>query len=88
MHWEDVGFIKASKIRCNIVFLILNRAMTPKEIQKELNLHFPQVSLALKELQDRELIECINEGLKKGRLYILSTRGQELIPTLKNLEQK
>lgn len=88
MQWEDVGFIKASQIRLNIIFLLSNRAMTPKEIQVHLALHFPQVSRALRELQQRGLVQCITDDLKKGRLYVLSEKGIEVITTLKNLERK
>lgn len=41
------------------------------------------ISNVLRQLKDHELVECINLEVKKGRLYRLTEKGNELF---KNLE--
>lgn len=86
MCWENIGYIKASKIRHNVFFTISKGPKTPKELQKEIDSHFSQISLAIKELRKRDLISCLTNDLKKGKIYTLSEKGKELAPILKNLE--
>ena len=41
----------------------------PSEIAKETNLQPSQVSHALNDLKNRDLVMCLNENAKKDRLY-------------------
>ena len=78
MYWEDVGFLKASKNRLKIFQELSKGERTPKELQVALNLHFSQISMILKELVDRELVICRNVDFRKGKIYALSEKGEEI----------
>lgn len=78
MYWEDIGFIKASKNRLKIFQELSENEKTPKELQEILNLHFSQISMILRELVDRELVICRNVDSRKGKIYTLSEKGEDM----------
>ena len=78
MNWSDIGYIKASKNRIRVFQLLAKGEKTPKELQKDLGLHFSQISRALKELKEREIVECLNEDSRMGKIYALSEKGKEI----------
>lgn len=78
-----VSYLKSSKYRAQIVILLHDNIMTPAELQHKLNIRLNHVSLHLKELKEKEIIVCLNEDAKKGRLYQLSELGYELYPHIK-----
>ncbi len=79
MHWETIGFIKASNHRLSILKCMLDQEKTPKELQDSTDIHFSQISLILKELQERGLIKCLNEESRKGKMYSLTQDGKECV---------
>ena len=89
MSWEDVGFVKASKIRQRILE-VMDRPMTPTELAKSLKVpsyKMSAVSRALRELEDRKMIACLNPKQKKGRLYQKSQQGISVLKMLKGTEE-
>lgn len=78
MKWEDIGYLKASKHRLLIFKELSKHEQTPKELQNNLDLHFSQISLSLKELLERDLVQCLNDESRKGKIYSLSKKGKEL----------
>lgn len=78
MYWEDIGFLKASKNRLKVFQELSEGEKTPKELQELLNLHFSQISMILRELVDRGLVVCRNVDFRKGKIYTLSEKGEEI----------
>lgn len=78
MYWEDIGFIKASKNRLKVFQELSESEKTPKELQEILNLHFSQISMYLRELVNRGLVICRNSDSRKGKIYTLSEKGEEI----------
>ena len=79
MDWEIIGFIKASTLRIKILDSLNHKEHTPKELQDTLKIHFSQISLILKELIDKDLIQCLNEDSRKGKIYSITEKGKESI---------
>ena len=46
------------------------------------------VSKVLSELKSKEIVECINEEARKGRLYRLTDTGKDVLETIKEKEEK
>ena len=82
MGWDKVGFVKASKIREQVLRQLSTKELTPKDIAKSIGAHFPQVSLALKELNSEGLIECLTNERKKGKIYGITSKGQDVLKKL------
>jgi predicted transcriptional regulator len=75
VSWEDVGFVKSSKHRKDIIQLLSAKNMTPTELSKELRIHISQVTRNLLELEKRNLVKCLTPSLRKGRLYSATDKG-------------
>lgn len=82
MNFESLGWVKSSKYRIEIMKMIAETPLTPKEISDRLNLNLSNVSSYLAPMIKREIIVCLSNHLRKGRLYALSKKGKELIGAL------
>ena len=82
--WEIIGFIKVSPSRYKTIkALSSSDYKMPSEIAKETNLNPTQVSNALHDLKNKDLIICLNENAKKGRLYKTTKLGLKILEKLK-----
>ncbi len=78
MDWEKYAFVLRGKTRLKVL-LALNKPKTPTQISNELKINLAQVSRALKELFDYNLVKCINPNNKIGRLYVRTKDGSEIV---------
>ncbi|MEA4957817.1 hypothetical protein SDC9_46156 [bioreactor metagenome] len=81
---NEISFIKAGKYRSLIISDINDKFKTPTEISKSLKIPMRETSRALKELKDHDILEVLDETVKKGRLYKLTPKGFEILKILKN----
>lgn len=82
MDWDKYGFVNASKYRKNIVLTLHNKPKTPKEIQEETDYYLSHVSNTLKDLSEKEIVKCLTDDRKKGRIYDLTDLGEEIAEQL------
>ena len=52
----------------------------------DLGIRTNHISKVLSELKSKEIVECINEEARKGRLYRLTDTGKEVLETIKEKE--
>lgn len=78
-----VAYVGISKIRKQILIYIGNDLKYPSQISKDLGFRIQHVSSALKQLKERNLVECVNEDVKVGRLYRSTENGKKVIQKLK-----
>ena len=57
--------------------------LIPTQIAKNSGIRTNHISKILSELKAHELVECINPEVRKGRLYRLTDKGEEMIENLK-----
>ena len=50
----------------------------PFEIAEDTEIFQNHISNTLRQLKEHELIECINSEVRKGRLYRLTDKGEEV----------
>lgn len=79
---EKLGFVRASKYRRIILLALHNTDKTPTQLSQELSLISEQVSRALKELLECELVLCLNPRARKGRIYSLTPQGRAIASKL------
>lgn len=77
--WQIIGKIKVSPIKYKTLKTIKTEYMMPSEIAKCSGLRITQVSNALRDLKANNLVNCINEDAKKGRLYHNTELGLEIL---------
>lgn len=73
------GYVSASKYRKNVMATLRGEPETVTEISKKTGIHTSHVSKTLKELREKNLVECINPDRRKGRLYTLTDPGEKVI---------
>ena len=82
--WEDVSFIISSSYR-ERVLESLKDPKTPTKISKELNINKTHISKTLKELLSKKIITCLTPKANKGKLYLLSNYGKEILKEILKL---
>lgn len=67
--WQLIGYIKISSIRLKTLRSLESRFMMPSEIARFTGYRTTQISNALHDLKEKNLVECMNEDARKGRIY-------------------
>lgn len=80
--YSILGFVKISAYRTKTLKAIGDEFKMPSEISAELNLKTSQISTALMDLKNKNLVVCINEDVRKGRLYKCTDLGKEVLKLL------
>ncbi len=84
-NWKDYSFIVRSVHRKK-VFEALNKPKTPTQLSDELKIDLGYMSNILISLMGRKLIQCLNPEEKRHRLYIRTTKGEDLFKDLSSME--
>ena len=71
--------MQKSKYRQNVLKALEEDVIMPKQIAKRSGIKVNHVSKVLSELKSKELIELINPEARKGRLYRLTSLGDEIL---------
>jgi len=79
-----ISLLKSSEYRLKIVKAIGKNTVTPSEIANKIEIRLNHVSMFLKELKENNIVKCLNEDAKKGRLYELTELGKNAIDKLTN----
>lgn len=80
---DALSLIKSSKYRINIVQVISSNVLTPSEISFKTGIRLNHVSMHLSLMKEKDVVKCLNESDKKGRLYQLTDTGQQVLGILK-----
>lgn len=80
--YKLLGYVKISSYRVNTLKSLQDKYKIPSEIAKELDVQTSQVSAALSDLKSKNLVICVNEEVKKGRLYKCTDLGLKVINEL------
>ena len=79
---DEIGFVKISKQRQMIMKDLKDKLKIPTEIAKSTNMSVSEVSRSLRTLKDREIVVCLNENKRVGRVYTLTDKGKEILKTI------
>ena len=79
MDWDLISFITSSKIRFKLLTLLNKQKYTPTSLSKKVDVHVSAISRTLKELSEKELINCLTEKRTKFKYYEISDKGKVLL---------
>lgn len=82
------SYVEISKYREKTLKSIGNNVKIPTNIAKDSNIRTNHISKVLSELKSKEIIECINEEARKGRLYRLTDTGKEVLESINEKEEE
>ena len=72
-------YVEISSYRLRTLKAIGKETKIPKTIAKESKIRPNHISKVLRELKDHDLAVCINEEVRKGRLYRLTPLGLQIL---------
>lgn len=84
---KAVSYIKRSNNRYVLVMNMNEKFKMPSEIASEMDLRINQISAVLSDLKKEDIVTCINEEEKVGRLYKLTDKGLEAYKVIKSNEE-
>lgn len=79
---KKYSYVMVSSYRTKTMKTLKDEVMTPTEIAKESGIRSNHMSKVLQELKRAEMVECINEEFKRGRLYRLTETGDKIVDYL------
>lgn len=85
---DDETLIKLSYVNISsyrkkkTVKTLKDEVKIPTQIAKDSGIRTNHISKVLSELKSKEIVECINEEARKGRLYRLTSIGDEIVDKL------
>ena len=82
---KEVGYIQVSTYRTKVMKSLDGEVKIPSKIAKDTDILQNHMSATLKQLKEHELVECINPEVRKGRLYRLTKKGENIIKMNRNL---
>ena len=82
MTWELLSFILSSEKREKVIEALRNPT-TPTRISKETKISKEHVSRMLKEFVKKGIAECKTPDKRKGKVYILTEKGKEILDEIK-----
>lgn len=76
-------YVKKSSYRVNVLKAIGDDIKIPTEIAEDSGVLRNHVSNVLRELKQKDLVECVNPNSRKGRLYRLTDEGCDVLKDIK-----
>lgn len=83
-----ISYVEISKYREKTLKSIGNNVKIPTNIAKDSNIRTNHISKVLSELKSKEIVECINEEARKGRLYRLTDTGKEVLESINEKKEE
>ena len=78
----EISYVNISKYRAKVMKSLDGEVLIPTQIAKNSGIRTNHISKVLVELKAHELVECINPEVRKGRLYRLTDKGEEIVGNL------
>lgn len=75
----EINYVNISKYRTKVMKSLDGEVLIPSQIAKNSGIRTNHISKVLAELKAHELVECINPEVRKGRLYRLTDKGEEIV---------
>ena len=75
----EISYVQISSYRTKVMkSLDDGEVLIPTQIARNSDIRPNHISKVLAELKAHELVECINPEVRKGRLYRLTDKGEEV----------
>ena len=79
----EISYVEISSYRKKVMKSLDGEVLIPTQIAKNSEIRPNHISKVLTELKAHELVECINPEVRKGRLYRLTSKGDEIVKNIK-----
>ena len=82
------SYVQISKYREKTLKSNGDEVKIPTNIARDSGIRTNHISKVLSELKGKEIVECINEEARKGRLYRLTDTGKNVLENIKENDNK
>lgn len=79
MDNETLKYVNRSSYRVKVLKAIGKDVKMPMEIASDSGILPNHISNVLRQLREKDMVECLNPESRKGRLYRLSDDGLEIL---------
>lgn len=79
----EISYVQISNYRTKTMNTLNGNVKIPSGIARDTGIRLEHISRVLSELKSHKLVECINPEVRKGRLYKLTERGDDVVKHLK-----
>ena len=76
---KALSFVKRGKSRQKIIKSLTRHPKMPRDIAQETGIRQSNVSTTLTKLSEQGLVCCVNPEVKRGRVYRLTEKGEEIV---------
>ena len=83
---KEISYVQISQYRTKVMKSLDGDVKIPTQIAKDSGILPNHISKVLAELKARELVECINPEVRKGRLYRHTDKGEEVVKHIDGVE--
>lgn len=77
-----LAYVNISTYRAKATKVLKDDVKTPSKIADETGIRKNHISKVLRELKDAGVAECLNEEAHRGRLYRLTSIGEEIVDSV------
>ena len=78
----EISYVKISTYRTKVMKSLEDNVNIPSKIAEDSEIRQNHISKVLAELKAHEMVECINPEVRKGRLYRLTDKGDEVVKNI------
>ena len=78
----EMSYVNISQYRTKVMKSLEGEVLMPTQIARNSGIRTNHISKVLSELKAHELVECINPEARKGRLYRLTEKGEDIVGNL------
>ena len=78
----EISYVEISQYRTKVMKSLDGEVKIPTKIARDSEIRTNHISKVLSELKAHELVECINPEVKKGRLYRLTPKGNDVVKNM------
>ncbi|WP_405294553.1 transcriptional regulator [Methanobrevibacter sp.] len=78
------AYVNISSYRVKTVKVLKGQTKTPSAIARDSGIKLNHISKVLRQLKNWKVVECLNEDAHHGRLYRLTSVGDEIVDHLDN----
>lgn len=81
---KEISYVNISSYRTKVMKSLEDDVKIPSKIVEDSDIGQNHISKILAELKAHEMVECINPEVRKGRLYRLTDKGEEVTKNINN----
>lgn len=78
MKWEELSWILRGRLKKRVVMALV-KPKTATILSKELKTHRSTISDILKQMQDKEIVVCLDSEQPYNRYYKLTNKGEAVL---------